>query len=78
MNLFIILEKPFVKNNSRPEARREKNDKTDYIHFKKIVWKDILKKKQSSNTEEILITHDKGLIILVCRELLQNSKDKEK
>lgn len=77
MNLFIILEKPFVKNNSRPEARREENDKTDYIHFLKIVWKDILKKK-SSNTEEILITYDKGLIILVCRELLQNRKDKEK
>ena len=36
------------------------------------------KENQLSNTEEILITHDKELIILVCKELLQNSKDKEK
>lgn len=34
------------------------------------------KENQTSNTEEILIIHSQGLILLACKELLQNSKDK--
>ena len=48
---------------------------TTYILEK--LYRKIPKENQTSNTEEILVMHNKGLIALTWKELLQNNKVKK-